>query len=42
MWGNPTLFDRAKSIEKFLRKDKYRQKLLKKNIAKKINIDKIN
>ena len=23
MWGNPTLFHRAKSIEKMLRKDKY-------------------
>ena len=23
MWGNPTLFQRAKSIEKILRGDKY-------------------
>ena len=41
MWGNPTLFKRAKSIEKILRKHKYWQKLLK-NILKKTNIDKIN
>ena len=29
MWGNPTLFHRANSFEKILRKYKYWQKLLK-------------
>ena len=28
MWGNLTLFDRVKSLEKILRKDKYSRKLL--------------
>ena len=32
MWGNPTLFHRAKSIEKILRKEKYCQKPVEKNI----------
>ena len=30
MWGNPTPFHLANSIEKIFRKDKYWQKLLKK------------
>ena len=28
MWGNPTLFHQKKSIEKILRKDKYRHNQL--------------
>ena len=34
MRGNPTLFHRAKSIEKISTKDKYWQKLLKKVLRK--------
>ena len=34
MWDNPTPSQRAKSIEKILRKDKQWQKLLKKMLRK--------
>ena len=34
MWGNITLFNRTKSIGKNIEKNKYLQKLLKKNIEK--------
>ena len=41
MWGNATLFHRAKSILKSIEKRKILVKAIGKNIEKKINIDKI-